>query len=392
MKPAPNYRDGALARRLAAAIAARALPDRTYNIMEFCGGHTHVISAFGLADLLPPQVRLVHGPGCPVCVLPIGRLDQAIAIARHPEVIFCSFGDMMRVPASDRGSLLKAKAQGADIRMVYSSLDALALARANPDRQVVFFAIGFETTTPPTAAAVLTAARKGLRNFSVFCNHVLTPAAIEAIFASEAAQRGELRVDGVIGPGHVTTITGISAYRAFSESHHCPVVISGFEPIDLLQSALMLIDQLNAQRAEIENQYARSARPEGNRTAQAMMEQVFEVRDSFDWRGLGEIPHSALRLADAFAAFDAERRFPTEYRRIADHPACSCPDILRGVKKPTDCRIFGTGCTPESPVGACMVSPEGACAAYWQARGRSGGGMAGTQRASAVGSLARAAR
>jgi hydrogenase expression/formation protein HypD len=369
----PNYRDGALARRVATAIAARAAPDRSYHIMEFCGGHTHVISAFGLSSLLPPQVSLVHGPGCPVCVLPIGRLDQAIAIARHPEVILCTFGDMMRVPASDRGSLLQAKAQGADIRMVYGSMDALALARANPERQVVFFAIGFETTTPPTAAAVLTAAREGLRNFSVFCNHVLTPVAIEAIFASEAAKRGELRVDGVIGPGHVTTITGIAPYQAFAAAHHCPVVISGFEPLDVLQSTLMLIDQLNGQRAEVENQYARSARPEGNRTAQAMMQQVFTLRESFDWRGLGEIPRSALRLADAFATFDAERRFPTEYHRVADHPACSCPDILRGVKKPTDCRVFGTACTPESPIGACMVSPEGACAAYYQARGRSRG-------------------
>jgi hydrogenase expression/formation protein HypD len=373
MTAVPNYRDGALARRVARAIAARAAPDRSYHIMEFCGGHTHVISAFGLASLLPANVSLVHGPGCPVCVLPIGRLDQAIAIARHPEVILATFGDMMRVPASDRGSLLKAKAQGADIRMVYGSMDALALARANPERQVVFFAIGFETTTPPTAAAVLTAAREGLSNFSVFCNHVLTPVAIEAIFSSEAARRGELRVDGVIGPGHVTTITGLAPYQAFARAHRCPVVISGFEPLDVMQSVLMLIDQLNGQRAEVENQYSRSARPEGNRTAQAMMRQVFALRESFDWRGLGEIPASALRLADAFAGFDAERRFPTEYHRVADHPACSCPDILRGVKKPTDCRVFGTACTPESPIGACMVSPEGACAAYYQARGRTGG-------------------
>jgi hydrogenase expression/formation protein HypD len=373
MTAAPNYRDGALARRAARAIAARAAPERSYHIMEFCGGHTHVISAFGLASLLPANVSLVHGPGCPVCVLPIGRLDQAIAIARHPEVILATFGDLMRVPASDRGSLLQAKAQGADIRMIYGSMDALALARANPTRQVVFFAIGFETTAPPTAAAVLIAAHEGLTNFSVFCNHVLTPVAIEAIFASAAAQCGELRVDGVIGPGHVTTITGVAPYEAFAAAHRCPVVISGFEPLDVLQSVLMLIDQLNGQRAEVENQYARSARSEGNRTAQAMMQQVFTLRDSFDWRGLGEIPASALRLADAFAAFDAERRFPTVYHRVADHPACSCPDILRGVKQPTDCRVFATACTPESPIGACMVSPEGACAAYYQARSRGGG-------------------
>jgi len=304
---------------------------------------------------------MVHGPGCPVCVLPIGRLDQAIEIARAQGAILCAFGDMMRVPASDRSSLLRAKAEGADIRMVYGAADALALARKRPDAQVVFFAIGFETTAPATALAVQLAARDGLENFSVFCNHVTTPAAIEGILGG-----GAVHLDGIIGPGHVAAVTGSAYYQPIAARHRLPIVVAGFEPLDLLQALLMVIRQINEQRAEVENQYARAVTSAGNARAQAVMHDVFVARPLFDWRGLGEIPRSALALSPAYAAFDAERRFPTAYRRVADHPACACPDILRGTRQPFDCRIFGTGCTPENPVGACMVSPEGACAAYYQ--------------------------
>ena len=356
-----EYRDPALARATAAAIARAAAQDRQYDLMEFCGGHTHTLCRYGLLEMLPANVRMVHGPGCPVCVLPIGRLDQAIAIAGTSGVILCAFGDMMRVPASDRLSLLRAKADGADIRMVYGAADALALARRRPDAQVVFFAIGFETTAPATALAVQRAARENLGNFSVFCNHVTTPAAIEGILGG-----GEVHLDGIVGPGHVATVTGSGYYEAAATRHRLPIVVAGFEPLDLLQALLMLIRQINEQRAEVENQYARAVTRPGNARAQAAMQDVFVARPVFDWRGLGEIPLSALALAPAYAAFDAELRFPTVYRRIADHPACACPDILRGTKQPFDCRIFGTGCSPEHPVGACMVSPEGACAAYYQ--------------------------
>lgn len=356
-----EYRDPRLARATAAAIAREADRERSYDVMEFCGGHTHTICRFGLAEMLPRNVRMVHGPGCPVCVLPIGRLDQAIAIARRPGVALCAFGDMMRVPASDRLSLLRAKAGGADIRMVYGAMDALALARAEPAREVVFFAIGFETTAPATALAVQAAARDGLRNFSVFCNHVLTPAAIDGILGG-----GTVRLDGIIGPGHVAAITGSGYYEVVAARHRLPVVVAGFEPLDLLQALLMVLRQINAQRADVETQYARAVTAPGNARAQAAMADVFVPRPVFDWRGLGEIPASALALSDRYADFDAERRFPSDYLRVADHPACACPDILRGVKQPFDCRIFGTGCTPENPIGACMVSPEGACAAYYQ--------------------------
>lgn len=362
MKYASEYRDPELARGVAAAIAAAAVIERAYAIMEFCGGHTHALCRFGLPEMLPANVRMIHGPGCPVCVLPIGRLDQAIAIARQPNVTLCAFGDMMRVPASDRLSLMRAKAEGADIRMVYGAADALALAERLPGREIVFFAIGFETTAPATALALTEARRKGIGNFSVFCNHVTTPAAVDGILNADAP----IHLDGIVGPGHVATVTGSAYYAPIAARHRLPIVIAGFEPLDLLQAILMVIRQVNGQRAEVETQYARAVASEGNRRAQTLMREVFVDRPRFDWRGLGEIPSSALALAPAFAAFDAEARFPTDYRRVADHPACACPDILRGRKAPFDCKIFGTGCTPENPVGACMVSPEGACAAYYQ--------------------------
>jgi hydrogenase expression/formation protein HypD len=359
-----EFRDGAIARTVAAAIAETADPARHYRVMEFCGGHTHTISRYGIEDLLPPNVQLIHGPGCPVCVLPIGRLDMAIALARRPEVTLCVYGDMMRVPASGRASLMSAKAEGADIRMVWSSADALAIARAEPARQVVFFAIGFETTTPATAVALSRAKAEGLGNFTVFCNHVLTPSAISAILAL-AQEPGGVAIDGFVGPGHVSTVIGSRPYEHFAESYGKPIVIAGFEPLDILQSVLMLVEQLNAGRAAVETQYSRAVSRDGNAKAQALIAETLALRDGFEWRGLGTIPDSALRVADAYAEFDAETRFGLAYRSVPDHPACECATILRGAKRPQDCRIFGTGCTPENPIGSCMVSPEGACAAHY---------------------------
>ena len=367
MKYIDDFRDGGLARGVARQIAAAADPERTYNIMEFCGGHTHTISRYGLEDLLPDNVQLIHGPGCPVCVLPIGRLDQGLALARRDRVILCTYGDILRVPASDGDSLLRARADGADVRMVYSTTDALEVARRHRDREVVFFAIGFETTTPPTAAALIQAKAAGLDNFSVFCNHVLTPAAMRAILDSPEMQgEAALRIDGFIGPGHVSAVIGSRPYEVFAEADGKPIVISGFEPLDIVQSVAMLVRQIGEGRAQVEIQYTRAVTRDGNRKAQALVAQTMEPRDSFEWRGLGSIPYSALAIRDAYGGFDAERRFALPYAAVDDHPACECPAILRGVKRPADCRIFGTACTPETPIGACMVSPEGACAAHYR--------------------------
>jgi hydrogenase expression/formation protein HypD len=365
MKYVDEYRDGERAKVLAARIAAAAAAARTYHFMEFCGGHTHAISRYGIEDLLPPNVRMIHGPGCPVCVLPIGQIDAAIRLAARPEVTLCTYSDLMRVPASRGNSLLKAKAAGADIRMVYSTLDALEIAARNPDRQVVFFAIGFETTTPPTALAVKIAKRKGLSNFSIFCNHVLTPVAMRAILESGELADGGVELSGFVGPAHVSTVIGTTPYAFVAAEFAKPIVVAGFEPLDVLQAILMLIDQVNTGRREVENQYIRAVVPEGNVKAQAEVAEIFELRDSFEWRGLGEVPLSALRLRDAYADYDAERRFAMPNVRAADNPACECGAILRGVKRPAECRLFGTVCTPETPIGSCMVSSEGACAAYW---------------------------
>ncbi|MBN8284129.1 hydrogenase formation protein HypD [Zoogloea sp.] len=364
MKYIDEFRDGALARKLGADIARAADPRRHYHFMEFCGGHTHAISRYGVADLLPANVRMIHGPGCPVCVLPIGRVDQAIRLALDHGVMLCTYGDCLRVPASDGLSLLKARARGADVRMVYSSADAVALARQHPDRQVVFFAIGFETTTPPTAVAIREAAALGLGNFSVLCCHVLTPPAMTAILEAPASAGG-VPLDGFVGPAHVSTIIGSAPYAFCAERYGKPVVIAGFEPLDVMQAILMLIRQTNEGRAEVENEFVRAVSHEGNRKAQALVAEVFVRRPDFEWRGLGTIPDSALGLAPAYRAFDAEARFPVAYRSVADHKACECGAILRGVKRPQECRIFGTACTPENPVGSCMVSSEGACAAHY---------------------------
>jgi hydrogenase expression/formation protein HypD len=366
MKYVDEFRRRDLARVLAGRIRAAAEPSRDYNLMEFCGGHTHAIFRYGVQDLMPANVRFVHGPGCPVCVLPIGRIDDAIALAERHGVILCTYGDMMRVPAGRRRSLLKAKAEGADVRMVYSTQDALAIARKAPERQVVFFAIGFETTTPPTAVAIKQAAAEGLTNFSVFCNHVLTPAAIQHILESpEVREMGTVSIDGFLGPSHVSSVIGSRPYEFFAEEYQRPVVIAGFEPLDVMQAALMLIRQLNEGRHEVENQYRRAVTPEGNRKAQALVAEVLELRRSFQWRGLGQVPYSALKIKRDFAAFDAEARFEIAGSQRGDVKGCLCPSILRGVKMPTDCKLFGTVCTPDNPMGSCMVSSEGSCAAYW---------------------------
>lgn len=332
---------------------------RQLKFMEVCGGHTHTIYKHGLGELLPSNIELVHGPGCPVCVIPMGRLDDAISMAGHPDVIFTTFGDMMRVPGS-HGSLLDAKAAGADVRFVYSPLDALKLARDNPDRRVVFFAIGFETTAPATALTLLRAQKEGLTNFSIFCNHVTIVPAIQAILNSP-----DLRLDGFIGPGHVSTVIGTRPYRFIAERFQRPVVVTGFEPLDILQAVYMLCAQLNEGRVEVENQYGRVVTEQGNAAALQVLATTMELRPFFEWRGLGFIAHSALRLRPEFAAFDAERIFSVPGLRVADPKACQCGEVLKGVIKPQDCKVFGTACTPETPIGTCMVSSEGACAAFY---------------------------
>ncbi len=365
MKYVDEFRNKDIAKKLAKEIANEADASRQYNLMEFCGGHTHAIFRYGVQDLMPDNVHFVHGPGCPVCVLPIPRIDNAIELAEQGAIV-CTYGDMMRVPASKKNSLIKAKAAGSDIRMVYSTQDVLKIAQDNPNREVVFFAIGFETTTPPTAVAIKIAAAKELKNFSVFCNHVLTPAAIQHILQSpEVRELGEVHIDGFYGPSHVSSIIGSAPYDYFANEFQKPVVIAGFEPLDVMQSTLMLIRQINEGRFEVENEYTRVVTPNGNEKAQAIVSEVFELRRSFEWRGLGDVPYSALKIKSEFSEFDAERRFVVSKSTGKDVKGCECPAILRGVKKPTDCKLFGTICTPDNPMGSCMVSSEGSCAAYW---------------------------
>jgi hydrogenase expression/formation protein HypD len=377
MKYLDEYRDSTLARELASAIRAEVQPHRRYRLMEFCGGHTHAIFRHGVADLMPANLRFVHGPGCPVCVLPMARIDQAIAMAKQHQVTLCTYGDLMRVPASERQSLLKAKASGTDIRMIYSTQDALAIARAEPQRQVIFFAIGFETTTPPTAVALKVARAERLGNFSVFCNHVLTPPALRAILRDGAGDGdGEAsegpEIDGILGPSHVSTIIGAAAYDFVPREQGLPLVIAGFEPLDVMQSTLMLVRLINQGQASLQNQYNRAVSPMGNTKAQALMRETLAPRDSFEWRGLGWLPNSALRVADDYADWDAEQRFPVAVQATREIKGCECPKVLRGLMEPTECKLFGTVCSPDNPMGACMVSSEGACAAYWN-YGRSRG-------------------
>ncbi len=354
-----EYRDAKLAARCARALAR--ITTHPWTIMEVCGGQTHAIVKFGVDQLLPPQVILIHGPGCPVCVTPVGLLDAAIEIASRPEVIFCSFGDMLRVPGS-QGDLLSVKAAGGDVRIVYSPLDAVKLARGHPTREVVFFAVGFETTAPANAMAVYQAHRMGLGNFSLLVAHVLIPPAMEAILASPGN-----RVQGFLAPGHVCTVMGFPEYEGIAQRHRVPVVITGFEPLDILQGVFLCVEQLEQGRAEVENQYARSVRREGNREAQKLIREVFRVCTR-EWRGLGEIPGSGLTLQDQFAAFDAERRFNLTRVSGGESPECRSGLVLQGVIKPQECPVFGTRCTLEHPLGAPMVSSEGACAAYYRYR------------------------
>ncbi|HEV3378794.1 MAG TPA: hydrogenase formation protein HypD [Thermoleophilaceae bacterium] len=359
MRFVDEFRSGEVAARLAEQIAALVEPGRRYKVMEVCGGHTHAIYKHGVEDLLPDEIELVHGPGCPVCVIPMGRQDDAIAMAERAEVIFTTFGDMLRVPSSN-GSLLDAKARGADVRMVYSPLDALKLARQNPDREVVFFAIGFETTTPSTALTIQRARAEGLRNFFVFCNHVTIIPAIRAILDSP-----DLRLDGFIGPGHVSTVIGIRPYRFIARDYGRPVVVSGFEPLDVLQGVYMILRQLRDGRSEVENQYSRVVREQGNPLALRAIAETMELRTTFEWRGLGFISQSALKLRPQLAELDAELRYELPGVRVADPKACQCGEVLKGVIKPWECKVFGTACTPDHPIGTCMVSSEGACAAYY---------------------------
>jgi hydrogenase expression/formation protein HypD len=364
-----GFRDGTAAAAMARVLDAEVDFGRQYHLMEFCGGHTHAIARYGVEDLLPPNIHLVHGPGCPVCVLAIPRLDAAIELAGRPDVILVSYGDMLRVPGSRRRSLLKARSQGCDVRMVYSALEALGIAESHPNRQVVFFAIGFETTTPASAHLVLEAQRRGLANLTVYCNHVLTPAAMQSILDSpEVREWGQVRVDGFIGPSHVSAVIGSRPYEYFAAEYQRPVVIAGFEPLDVMLAVRMLVQQLNDGRACVENEFTRGVSREGNCKAQRLVAEVFELRPNFEWRGLGELPYSGLRLKSAYASFDAERRFAIQVRPVLENAACQCSAIIRGVKKPTDCTIFGSACTPRNPIGSCMVSAEGACAAHYKYR------------------------
>jgi len=360
MKYVDEFRDPALIESTAAEIRRIADSNRVYRIMEVCGGHTFSIYRFGLNDLLPPNIELVHGPGCPVCVLPMGRIDDGMAIADDPRVIMTAFGDMMRVPGQ-RGSALEMKARGMDIRMVYSPLDALKLAIQHPDREVVFFAIGFETTAPSTAFTLMRARALDIKNFTVFSNHVLIIPAIRAILDSP-----DMRIDGFIGPGHVSAVIGCRPYEFVAHDYGKPVVVSGFEPVDLLQSILMILRQLQDGRAEVENQYKRVVPWDGNLPALQALAEVFEVRPYFEWRGLGFISQSALKLQSRFAPWDAEERFVVKGLRVTDPKAAQCGEVLKGVLKPQQCKVFGRECTPEHPIGALMVSSEGACAAYYE--------------------------
>ena len=359
MRFVEEFRDASLGRALSSEISAVLEPGRCYKLMEICGGHTYSIYRYGIDGLLPDAVELVHGPGCPVCVLPMGRVDDAIAIAHEPNVIFTCFGDILRVPGS-RGSLLEAKAEGADVRIVYSPLDALAMARRNPDREVVFLAIGFETTAPSTALTLRRAKAEGMANFSCICNHVTIVPPLRALLDSP-----KMQLDGFIGPGHVASVVGARPFQFIPAEHGRPMVISGFEPLDVLQSIHMLLAQLATGRCEVENQYKRVVPWEGNPRALEVMAEVFELREQFEWRGLGVIPRSGLKLSAAYAELDAERRYTVPGMRVADPEACQCGEVLTGAIKPWECKVFGTACTPERPIGTCMVASEGACAAFF---------------------------
>lgn len=369
MKYVDEFRRVAQAKELASAIASIADPKCRYRIMEFCGGHTHAVFRYGLPQLLPENVEYVHGPGCPVCVLPAGRLESLLRLIEQRDIILCSYGDMLRVPAAKNRSLQRLKAQGTDVRMVYSTQDALAIARDNPKHEVLFFAIGFETTAPATAVAIRQAKLEGLENFSVYSNHVLTPPAMAEILSSDDET---ISIGAVLGPSHVSAIIGSNAYKPLVEKYRKPIVIAGFEPLDLLQSTLMAVRQINAGECQIENEYSRAVSDNGNEKAQALMTDVFELREQFEWRGLGVLPDSALKIKKVYREFDAEQRFSMESVPLADIKGCECAEVLRGNTRPEECKLFGKACTPDNPMGACMVSAEGACAAVWHYGNRQG--------------------
>lgn len=369
MRYVEEFRDPRAARALIARIAdvadaIGAAKDAPVRIMEICGGHTHAIFRYGLDKLVHEGIEFIHGPGCPVCVLPMARVDECVEIAEKPGVIFTTFGDAMRVPGT-KGSLMQAKARGADVRMVYSPLDALELARRNPDREVVFFGLGFETTTPSTALTLLQAARDQVPNFSIFCNHITVPPPLKALLDDPF-----MLLDGFVGPGHVSMVIGIHPYDFIARDYGKPIVVAGFEPLDLLQSVLMVLEQIRDGRAEVENQYSRVVPEHGNPVSLRAIEEVYEPRPSFEWRGLGEIDASGLRIRDAYRAWDAEEKFGIGYaagpRHVEEPEGCACGQVMTGRIKPTACPRFGNGCSPETPLGALMVSSEGACAAYWQ--------------------------
>ena len=370
MKYVDEFRDPQKAKALIGEInklakeAINCLPTQRKNqplkLMEVCGGHPHSIFKYGIEEILPETIELIHGPGCPVCVMPKGKLDDAIAIAEHPNVIFTTFGDAMRVPGSKK-SLLQVKADGADIRTIYSPIDSLKIAKQNPDKEVVFFGIGFETTAPSTALTILQADLEDINNFSLFSNHVLVIPALQALLDNP-----DLQLDGFIGPGHVSTVIGTEPYQFIVEQYRKPIVIAGFEPLDILQSIWMLLQQIVEGRCELENQYSRLVQQQGTVVAINAIERVFEVRPDFEWRGLGDIPNSGLKIRSEYSRFDAESKFSLPNRKVADHKACKCGEILKGVLKPWQCKVFGTACTPETPIGTCMVSSEGACAAYYK--------------------------
>ncbi len=364
MKYVDEFQDPTQARALRKEITALATQlaagrSRPLQLMEVCGGHTHTIFKYGIEAMLPDSIELVHGPGCPVCVLPMGRVDDCVALAEQSNVIFTTFGDAMRVPGS-RKSLLQARAEGADVRMVYSPLDALKLACENPDKEVIFFALGFETTMPSTAFTLLQAQAQGIRNFTVFCNHITIIPTIKAVLDSP-----ELMLDGFLGPGHASLVIGVWPYQFIARHYRKPIVVAGFEPLDILQSIWMLLKQLAQGRSEVENQYRRAVPEAGNPQALAAIGRVFELREFFEWRGLGSIDHSGVRIRAEYARFDAERRFAVPNLKIADPKACQCGEVLKGVIKPWQCKVFGTACTPQTPIGALMVSSEGACAAQY---------------------------
>jgi hydrogenase expression/formation protein HypD len=365
MKYVDEFRDGQKARVLIKEIESLVStmtmpPERPLYIMEVCGGHTHSIFRYGLEGMLPKEIELIHGPGCPVCVLPMGRVDDCVSIAENPKVIFATFGDAMRVPGSKK-SLLQAKAEGTDVRMVYSPMDALTLARKNPDREVVFFGLGFETTMPSTALTILQAEAEGIENFSVFCNHITIVPTIKAILDSPG-----LQLDGFLGPGHVSMVIGTAPYEFIANFYNKPMVVAGFEPLDILQSIWMVLKQIKEGRSEVENQYARVVPDGGNAAALHAVSKVYELREFFEWRGLGSIDHSGVKLRDEYARYDAEQKFAIPNLKIADPKSCQCGEVLKGVIKPWQCKVFGSACTPEKPLGALMVSSEGACAAYYQ--------------------------